>query len=39
MISVGYRVNSNRATPFRIWDTKILHNHLLDGYTTNKRLW
>ena len=39
IISVGYRVNSKRATQFRIWATKTLKKHLLSGYTINiKRL-
>jgi len=39
IISVGYRVNSQRATQFRIWATKILKNYLLQGYAINdKRL-
>jgi len=39
IISVGYRVNSNRATQFRIWATKTLKEHLVKGYTINaKRL-
>ncbi|MFC1612771.1 virulence RhuM family protein, partial [Patescibacteria group bacterium] len=37
IISVGYRVNSQRATEFRIWATKILKQHLLKGYTINKK--
>jgi len=37
IISVGYRVNSKHATQFRIWATKILKQHLLDGYTINKK--
>lgn len=37
IISVGYRVNSSRATQFRMWATKTLRNHLLDGYTLNQR--
>ena len=37
IISVGYRVNSNKATQFRIWATKILKDHLLKGYTINQR--
>jgi hypothetical protein len=37
VISVGYRVNSKRGTSFRIWATRILHDHPLDGYTTNER--
>ena len=39
VISVGYRVNSNEATQFRIWATGILKKHLVHGYTTyEKRL-
>lgn len=37
IISLGYRVNSKRATQFRIWATSILKNHLVDGYTLNER--
>ncbi|MBN1871229.1 MAG: virulence protein RhuM/Fic/DOC family protein [Candidatus Omnitrophica bacterium] len=37
IISVGYRVNSARATRFRIWATDILRKHLIDGYTVNER--
>ncbi len=37
IISVGYRVNSRRGTQFRIWATKILKQHLAEGYTINKR--
>jgi len=36
IISVGYRVNSKRATEFRIWATKTLKEHLIKGYTINK---
>ena len=36
VISVGYRVNSLRATQFRVWATGILRKHLIDGYTLNK---
>lgn len=38
IISVGYRVNSNRATQFRIWATKTLKEHLVKGYTVNEKL-
>lgn len=38
VISVGYRVNSKRATQFRIWATDILRRHLVDGYTINQKL-
>ncbi|MBZ1348351.1 MAG: type II toxin-antitoxin system death-on-curing family toxin [Candidatus Nealsonbacteria bacterium] len=37
VISVGYRVNSKRATQFRIWATKTLKNHLVKGYTINEK--
>jgi death-on-curing family protein len=37
IISVGYRINSKRATQFRIWATKTLKNHLIKGYTINER--
>jgi len=37
IISVGYRVNSSRATQFRIWATNILKQHLIDGYTLNEK--
>ncbi len=33
IIAVGYRVNSNRATQFRIWATKILQEFIIKGYT------
>ncbi|HOL22222.1 MAG TPA: virulence protein RhuM/Fic/DOC family protein [bacterium] len=36
IISVGYRVNSKRATEFRIWATNTLKEHLIKGYTINK---
>lgn len=37
IISVGYRVNSKRATQFRIWATNTLKNHLVKGYTINEK--
>jgi prophage maintenance system killer protein len=37
IISVGYRVNSKRATQFRIWATDVLKKYLLDGYTLNQK--
>ena len=39
IISVGYRVNSKRATSFRIWATNVLKKHIVQGYSINtKRL-
>ncbi len=37
VISVGYRVNSARATRFRQWATRILREHLTQGYTLNRQ--
>lgn len=37
IISVGYRVKSQRGVQFRQWATKTLKQHLLDGYTLNQR--
>src|SRR3989344_1939728 len=37
IISVGYRVNSKTATQFRQWATKILHEHITNGYTINRK--
>ena len=36
VISVGYRVNSQQATQFRIWATQVLKDHLIQGYTFYK---
>lgn len=36
ILSVGYRVNSKRATQFRQWATKTLRSHIVDGYTINR---
>ena len=36
VIAVGYRVNSKKATQFRIWATSILRNYLVQGYALNK---
>ncbi len=32
IISVGYRVNSYKATQFRIWATRILNEYLIKGF-------
>ena len=36
VISVGYRVNSKRAVHFRQWATRILREHLTQGWTLNR---
>ncbi len=38
ILSVGYRVNSKQGTQFRIWATNVLKEHLLKGYTVNRRI-
>lgn len=38
IISVGYRVKSQRGTQFRIWANKILKEYLLKGYAVNQRI-
>jgi prophage maintenance system killer protein len=37
ILSIGYRTNSKIAIMFRQWATKTLRQHILDGYTINKR--
>ena len=41
IISVGYRVNSDRAMQFRQWATNVLHDFAIRGYVLDKerRLW
>ncbi len=36
IISVGYRVNSVRATQFRQWATSVLHEFAIKGYVLDK---
>lgn len=36
IISVGYRVNSRQAVHFRQWATRILREHLTQGWTLNR---
>lgn len=38
IISVGYRVNSQKATQFRIWATGIIKQYIRDGYVINEAL-
>ena len=38
VISVGYRVNSSRATQFRIWATNTLKEYLTKGYAINEKM-
>ncbi|MEA5128318.1 MAG: RhuM family protein [Proteiniphilum sp.] len=38
IISVGYRVKSQRGTQFRIWANKILKDYLVKGYAVSERI-
>lgn len=38
IISIGYRVKSQRGTQFRIWANKVLKDYLVKGYVVNKAL-
>jgi hypothetical protein len=37
ILSVGYRVKSQKGIQFRIWSSSVLKNHLLKGYSINQR--
>lgn len=37
IISVGYRINSRRATQFRVWATNVLKNYLVQGYVLDQK--
>jgi prophage maintenance system killer protein len=37
ILSVGYRVNSKKATTFRQWATKTLREHITKGYSINRK--
>jgi len=37
IISVGYRVKSQRGTQFRQWATRVLREHLVKGYTIHEQ--
>lgn len=37
IISVGYRVNSKKATKFRVWATSVLKRYIVDGAAVNER--
>jgi len=37
IISVGYRVNSRRATQFRQWATRVLREFAIKGYVLDKK--
>jgi prophage maintenance system killer protein len=38
IISVGYRIKSQRGTQFRIWANKILKEYLVQGYSINEKV-
>lgn len=35
IIAVGYRINSKKATEFRIWATKVLKEYMIKGFALN----
>lgn len=37
IISVGYRVKSQRGISFRKWATKVLKDYMMKGYAVNKQ--
>ena len=37
IISVGYRIKSQRGTQFRIWANKVLKDYLIKGYIINEK--
>ncbi|MCC7005673.1 MAG: virulence protein RhuM/Fic/DOC family protein [Ottowia sp.] len=37
IISVGYRVNSKRGTQFRQWATRVLREHLTQGFSIDRQ--
>jgi len=37
ILSVGYRVKSQRGVQFRIWSNRVLREYILKGYTINQR--
>ncbi len=37
IISVGYRIKSQRGVQFRQWATQVLKQHLVEGYTLNQK--
>lgn len=38
IIAVGYRINSKRATQFRIWATQVLKEYIIKGFVLNDEL-
>jgi len=38
IISVGYRVKSQRGTQFRIWANKVLREYLVQGFSINEKI-
>ena len=35
IIAVGYRINSKKATEFRVWATKVLKEYMIKGFSLN----
>ena len=39
IIAVGYRVNSKKATNFRIWATKVLREYMIKGFVMDDEIF
>ena len=37
IISIGYRIKSNRGTQFRMWANKVIKEYLIKGYSLNEK--
>jgi prophage maintenance system killer protein len=37
IISIGYRIKSQRGTQFRIWANRVLKEYLIKGYSVNEK--
>ena len=37
ILSVGYRVNSKRGIAFRQWASRVIREHIIQGYTENQQ--
>ena len=37
IIALGYRINSKRATAFRMWATDVLKRYMIQGYAVNRQ--
>ena len=38
ILSIGYRVNSKKATAFRRWANKVLKDYIINGFAVNQKM-